>query len=169
LSLNEEMEIKLSSLSAGCSLFQAIAAVNWKEERPRDVCALGTFNRMWIYLQNKDDLFICLSAHPSVFVCLPSVYLPLSDWAFKLNRSQGSVGSLLAIAWWDQTSYLSALLWGSEYTEETLKAVTHTLARSAVRGKIPCCWGSSVHTTVGFRSWMKSLCIVCLGGDMRRK
>jgi hypothetical protein len=45
-SLNEEMEIKLSSLSVCCSWFQSLAAANWKEERPRDVCALGTFKRM---------------------------------------------------------------------------------------------------------------------------
>jgi hypothetical protein len=46
--LNEEIEIKLSSLSGFCSLFQSLVAANWKEERPRDVCALGTFNRMWL-------------------------------------------------------------------------------------------------------------------------
>ena len=45
-SLNEEVEIKLSSLSVFCSLFQSLAAVNLKEERPRDVCALGTFHRI---------------------------------------------------------------------------------------------------------------------------
>ena len=44
--LNEEIEIKLSSLSFFCSSFQSLAAANLKEERPRDVCALGTFNRM---------------------------------------------------------------------------------------------------------------------------
>jgi hypothetical protein len=41
-SLNEEMEIKHSTLSVFCSSFQSLAAV----ERPRDVCALGTFNKM---------------------------------------------------------------------------------------------------------------------------
>ena len=45
-SLNEEMEIKLSSLSVICSSFQSLAAANWKVERPRDLCALGTFKRM---------------------------------------------------------------------------------------------------------------------------
>ena len=36
-SLNEEIELKLSSLSVYCSAFQSLAAVNSKEERPRDV------------------------------------------------------------------------------------------------------------------------------------
>jgi hypothetical protein len=45
-SLNEEIEIKLYSLSVCCSSFQSLAAANLKEKRPRDVCALGTFNRM---------------------------------------------------------------------------------------------------------------------------
>jgi hypothetical protein len=46
--LNEEIEIKLPSLSVCCSSFQLQAAANWKEELPRDVCALGTFNIMWL-------------------------------------------------------------------------------------------------------------------------
>jgi hypothetical protein len=47
-SLNEKIEIKLSRLSVCCSLFQSQAAANCKEERSRDVCALGTFHRMWL-------------------------------------------------------------------------------------------------------------------------
>ena len=31
-----------------CFLQHIPAAVNWKDEGPRDVCALGTFNRMWL-------------------------------------------------------------------------------------------------------------------------
>ena len=47
-SLNEETEMKLSSWSVCCSSFQSLATANWKDERPREVCALGTFNRMWL-------------------------------------------------------------------------------------------------------------------------
>ena len=46
LSSNEEIEIKLSSLSDCCSSFQSLAAANREDERPRDVCALGNFKRM---------------------------------------------------------------------------------------------------------------------------
>jgi hypothetical protein len=57
-SLNEETEIILSSWSVCCSSFQSLAAANWKEERPRDLCALGTFNRTWLaervlYVENE--------------------------------------------------------------------------------------------------------------------
>ena len=47
-SLNEEIENKLSSLSVCCSSFQSLVAANWEEKQPKDVCALGTFNRMWL-------------------------------------------------------------------------------------------------------------------------
>ena len=47
-SLNEEIEIKLSSLSICCSSFQSLATENGKDEQPRDVCALGTLNRMCV-------------------------------------------------------------------------------------------------------------------------
>ena len=45
-SLDEKIEINLSSLSIGCSSFQSLAAAELKRGMPRDVCALGTFNRM---------------------------------------------------------------------------------------------------------------------------
>ena len=43
-SLNEEIEIKLSSLSVCCGSFQSLAAIKMKKDkRARDVCALAIF------------------------------------------------------------------------------------------------------------------------------
>ena len=49
--LNVEMEIKLSSLSVCCSSFQSLAAANWKEERPGDVCCFFLPNHMTFVLE----------------------------------------------------------------------------------------------------------------------
>ena len=127
-SFNEEIEIKLSSLSVCCSSFQSLVAVNWKDERPRDVCALGTFNRTWLaewvlYVENEgcSGVSPCFSSN-----CIVRIY----QWIFRFFTWRNSTACA------SKCFFTRSCGWISTYCPSTTRSVSCFLFHSV---SLPLC------------------------------